>query len=239
MRAIEASPDVSVSSEFGSECSAVCGVLILPIGEGANPNASGAAAAASSSRYFILIITNQNKADDVPALQKLEDQTSVPKEYTVVGGVVSLFFLIFFGIGAGVLCNVIGFLYPAFKSFQALENRVSSEVTQWLIYWVVFSFFSIIEVFVDVLLYWIPFYYSFKVAFLLWAMMPQTRGAKFLYDSFLKDFLKKNESKIDAALKDAKTSAGKVAVEASGAAKEVAATVASSLNKSNGDKKDE
>lgn len=51
MRAIEASPDVSVSSEFGSECSAVCGVLILPIGEGANPNASGAAAAASSSRY--------------------------------------------------------------------------------------------------------------------------------------------------------------------------------------------
>mmetsp|Transcript_26189 Transcript_26189/g.39468 ORF Transcript_26189/g.39468 Transcript_26189/m.39468 type:complete len:193 (+) Transcript_26189:80-658(+) len=181
----------------------------------------------------------RTRLDDVPALQKLEDQTSVPKEYAVVGGVVSLFFLIFFGIGAGVLCNVIGFLYPAFKSFQALENRVSSEVTQWLIYWVVFSFFSIIEVFVDVLLYWIPFYYSFKVAFLLWAMMPQTRGAKFLYDSFLKDFLKKNESKIDAALKDAKTSAGKVAVEASGAAKEVAASVASSLNKSNGDKKDE
>src|SRR5210317_725697 len=94
---------------------------------------------------------------------KLKEQTSVPKEYAVVGGVVSLFFFIFFGIGAGVLCNVIGFLYPAFKSFQALENRVSSEVTQWLIYWVVFSFFSIIEVFIDVLLYWIPFYYSFKV----------------------------------------------------------------------------
>eukprot|EP00574_Skeletonema_japonicum_P006305 CAMPEP_0201726340 /NCGR_PEP_ID=MMETSP0593-20130828/9391_1 /ASSEMBLY_ACC=CAM_ASM_000672 /TAXON_ID=267983 /ORGANISM="Skeletonema japonicum, Strain CCMP2506" /LENGTH=192 /DNA_ID=CAMNT_0048217813 /DNA_START=95 /DNA_END=673 /DNA_ORIENTATION=- len=181
----------------------------------------------------------RTRLDDVPALQKLEEQTSIPKEYAVVSGVVSLFFLIFFGIGAGVLCNVIGFLYPAFKSFQALENRVSSEVTQWLIYWVVFSFFSIIEVFVDVLLYWIPFYYSFKVAFLLWAMMPQTRGAKFLYDSFLKDFLKKNESKIDAALKDAKTSAGKVAVEASGAAKEVAASFASSLNKSSGDKKDE
>mmetsp|Transcript_2099 Transcript_2099/g.3341 ORF Transcript_2099/g.3341 Transcript_2099/m.3341 type:complete len:107 (-) Transcript_2099:2-322(-) len=56
--AMDASPDVSVSSEFGSECSAVCGVfiLILPIGEGANPNESGAAAAASSSRYFIFIL---------------------------------------------------------------------------------------------------------------------------------------------------------------------------------------
>ena len=60
MRAMDASPDVSVSSEFGSERSAVCGVLILPIvgddEEGANPNESGAAAAASSSRYFIFIL---------------------------------------------------------------------------------------------------------------------------------------------------------------------------------------
>ncbi len=98
-------------------------------------------------------------------------------------------------------------------------------MTQWLIYWVVYSFFSIIEVFVDFLLYWIPFYYAFKIAFLLWAMLPQTRGAKFLYDSFLKDFLKSNESKIDAALKDAKSSAGKVAAEATKAAADIADNV--------------
>lgn len=93
----------------------------------------------------------------------------------------------------------------------------------------------IIEVFIDVLLYWIPFYYAFKVAFLLWAMLPQTRGAKFLYDSFLKDFLKSNESKIDAALNNAKASAGKVVEEAQ---KEVA-KVAENVKKSGDDKKDE
>ena len=130
-------------------------------------------------------------------------------------GMSTLFVLIFIGIGAGVLCNLIGFLYPAFKSFQALENRSSNEISQWLIYWVIFSVFSIIEVFINVVLYWIPYYYSFKFAFLMWAMVPQTRGAKFLYDNFLKDFLKKNDSKIDAALNDAKTSAGKVAAEKS------------------------
>ena len=75
---------------------------------------------------------------------------------------------------------------------------------KWLVYWVVFAFFSLIESFIDFLLYWIPFYYAFKLAFLLWAMLPQTKGAKFLYDSFLKDFLKKNESRIDAAMADAK-----------------------------------
>ena len=46
----------------------------------------------------------------------------------------------------------------------------------------------------------------------LW-QLPQTKGAKFLYDSFLKDFLKKNESKIDAALAEAKTTAGAVAAD--------------------------
>lgn len=69
----------------------------------------------------------------------------------------------------------------------------------------VYSLFSIIEVFITSLLYWIPFYYAFKLAFLLWAMLPQTRGAKFLYDSFLKDFLLSTESKIDKAMNTAKT----------------------------------
>lgn len=63
----------------------------------------------------------------------------------------------------------------------------------------------------------------------------RTRGAKFLYDSFLKDFLKSNESKIDAALKDAKSSAGKVASEA----KKAASEVADNVKKSTDDKKDE
>ena len=137
-------------------------------------------------------------------------------------------------MSAATISSIVGFLYPALKSFEALEKR-NGDVTQWLIYWVVYSFFSIIEVFVDFLLYWIPFYYAFNTAFLLCAMLTQTRGAKFLYDSFLKDFLKSNESKIDAALKDAKSSAGKVASEA----KKAASEVADNVKKSTDDKKDE
>jgi receptor expression-enhancing protein 5/6 len=90
-----------------------------------------------------------------------------------------------------------------------------------LIYWVVYAFFSIIEVFVDTLLYWIPFYYTFKMAFLVWAMLPQTKGAKYLYDSFLKDFLKKNESKIDKALNDAQRNASAIVTEAGAATAEL------------------
>ena len=114
-------------------------------------------------------------------------------------------------------------------------------MTQWLIYWVVYSFFSIIEVFVDYLLYWIPFYYAFKMAFLLWAMMPQTRGAKFLYDSFLKDFLKSKESTIDAAMRGAKASVGNAAAAAATATATAttATTVAENVKKSGVEKKGE
>jgi len=75
-------------------------------------------------------------------------------------------------------------------------------------------------------------------------MLPQTKGAKFLYDSFLKDFLKKNESKIDAALDDAKRTARSVGSEVVGMSAEVAAAGAKAVSdmqaaKNGTDKKDE
>ncbi len=130
--------------------------------------------------------------------------TKVPKEYLVIGGGGIFTLLIFFGVGAGVLCSIVGFVYPAFKSFETIETKTKGDDIQWLVYWVIFAFFSLIETFKDFLLYWIPFYYAFKLAFLLWAMLPQTKGSKFLYDSFLKDFLKKSESRIDAAMAESR-----------------------------------
>lgn len=124
-----------------------------------------------------------------------------------------------FGIGIASLTNLVGFVYPAFKSFQAIETATKGDDTQWLVYWVIFALFSIIEVCVDILLYWIPFYYSAKLAFLLWAMLPQTKGSKFLYDSFLKDLLKQNESKIDDVLNQAKKTGGDIASEFSSGGK--------------------
>jgi len=169
------------------------------------------------------LVPIRKKLDKVPVLVKAEELTKIPKEYIVLSGGVLLFSLIFFHTGAGALCSIVGFAYPAFKSFQAIEYNIRGDDTQWLIYWVVFSFFHIIEAFEDYLIYWIPFYFAFKLAFLLWAMLPQTMGAKFLYDSFLKDFLKNNESRIDAALDEAKLSMSRAAAEMAAATAEISA----------------
>jgi receptor expression-enhancing protein 5/6 len=159
----------------------------------------------------------------------LQEQTKIPKEYIVVGAFALFAIATVLMVGVGSLTSIIGFLYPSFKSFQAIETKSKGDDTQWLVYWVIFAFFTIAETFVDYLLYWIPFYYAFKLAFLLWCMLPQTKGAKFLYDSFLKDFLKKNESRIDAALADAKKNAGSIASELAGATNDIASAAISSV----------
>ncbi|EEC50900.1 predicted protein [Phaeodactylum tricornutum CCAP 1055/1] len=179
----------------------------------------------------------RTKLDKYPVLQQAESTTSVPKEFLVLGGGLLFAVLTVFGIGIASLTSLVGFVYPAFKSFQAIETKSKGDDTQWLVYWVIFAFFSIIEVFVDVLLYWIPFYFAFKLAFLLWAMLPQTKGAKFLYESFLKDLLKKNESKIDQALANAKKNSGSFASEFSNAASDIATSAASAVSSTQENKK--
>lgn len=158
-----------------------------------------------------------------------QEKTNIPKEYLVLGASTLFALIVVLAVGIGSLTSIVGFVYPAFKSFQAIETKSKGDDTQWLVYWVIFAFFSIAETFVDYLLYWIPFYYAFKLAFLLWCMLPQTKGAKFLYEAFLKDFLKKNESRIDAALADAKKNASSIASEIAGASSDLASSAAAAV----------
>jgi len=52
-------------------------------------------------------------------------------------------------------------------SFKAIESKEKEDDTQWLIYWVVFAFFTIFNQLFYTLLYFIPFYYLVKVLFYL------------------------------------------------------------------------
>lgn len=64
--------------------------------------------------------------------------------------------------------------------------------------WVVFAVFSVLETASDFVLYWLPFYYAVKVAFLLYCQLPMFRGAEFLYATFLRPLFLKNQQRIDA-----------------------------------------
>lgn len=59
----------------------------------------------------------------------------------------SALFLVLF-VGLGGLTSMVGFVYPTIKSFQAIETKSKGDDTQWLVYWVIFALFSIVETFV-------------------------------------------------------------------------------------------
>ncbi|KAH7152488.1 TB2/DP1, HVA22 family-domain-containing protein [Dactylonectria estremocensis] len=119
-----------------------------------------------------------------PALNNLEKTAGVPKAYAVIGLGALYFFLIIFNLGGQLLTNLAGFVIPAYYSLGALFSANKEDDTQWLTYWVVFSLFTVVEGFVQVV-YWFPFYFVFKFIFLLWLSLPAFRGAELVFRSFL------------------------------------------------------
>lgn len=61
--------------------------------------------------------------------------------------------------------------------------------TQWLTYWVVFSFLSIFESLFGFLVDLIPFYYFIKMGVIVWMYYPSTMGAKVIYEQALRPLL--------------------------------------------------
>lgn len=50
----------------------------------------------------------------------------------------------------------------------------------------VFGFFNFLETFISFVLYWFPFYYTFKTLAIVWLVLPQTQGAKLVYYKLLR-----------------------------------------------------
>lgn len=122
-----------------------------------------------------------------PALNRFEKQTSVPKVYAFLGLVGVYFFLIFFNIAGEFLVNFAGFLIPGYYSLDALFSASKVDDTQWLTYWVVYAFLTVLESAVNAV-YWFPFYYTFKFVLVLWMALPQTGGAQVVFRSFIHPF---------------------------------------------------
>eukprot|EP01025_Chloroclados_australasicus_P032238 TRINITY_DN3266_c0_g1_i3.p1 TRINITY_DN3266_c0_g1~~TRINITY_DN3266_c0_g1_i3.p1 ORF type:complete len:110 (-),score=1.09 TRINITY_DN3266_c0_g1_i3:177-506(-) len=58
-----------------------------------------------------------------------------------------------------------------------------------------------VDTFAYPFLIWVPLYYEIKLMFILWLMLPGTRGAEVLYDNFIWAFLHRYASQYDPTFK--------------------------------------
>lgn len=83
-------------------------------------------------------------------------------------------------------------LYPLYASVRAMESPSKLDDEQWLAYWILYSFVTLMEMVLESLIYWIPIWYELKLLFIAWLVLPNFRGAAFIYDKFVREQLRKH-----------------------------------------------
>ena len=128
----------------------------------------------------------------------IQEKTGVKGIYVVILLVICVF-LVYLNIFDTVITNLLGTLYPAFWTIKSIENDDLAEQKNWLTYWAVFGSFVLIDMFSPVIVKIIPFYFVFKIVFLIMLFMPGSKVGPFIYGILVKKILGKYEEKIDIA----------------------------------------
>ncbi|KAE8615028.1 hypothetical protein XENTR_v10008383 [Xenopus tropicalis] len=99
---------------------------------------------------------------------------------------------------------IFGTLYPAYSSYKAVKTKNVKEYVKWMMYWIVFAFFTTAETLTDIILSWFPFYFELKIAFVIWLLSPYTKGSSVLYRKFVHPTLSSKEKEIDEYIAQAR-----------------------------------
>jgi len=93
---------------------------------------------------------------------------------------------------------ILGILYPAYSSYKAMRTKDRRLYVRWMMYWIVFAAFTMVEIVADVTIGYItPFYSIMKLLFLAWMSSSVTRGSNIIFRHFIYPRLVRHEGKID------------------------------------------
>ncbi|KAG5617516.1 hypothetical protein H5410_017340 [Solanum commersonii] len=76
-----------------------------------------------------------------------------------------------------------------YASVVAIESTSKLDDEQWLAYWILYSFLTLMEMLLQPILQWIPIWYEVKLGIVVWLVLPQFRGAAFIYNKFVREKL--------------------------------------------------
>lgn len=99
-----------------------------------------------------------------------------------------IFFWIFFEFFGTLIRFCTNIIYPVHSSIKSIEKNISNNYEdinilsnrRWFIYWIVYMSFVLVEFLFDKILYWIPFYFSFKLFFVI-SLVIEKKICNFVY----------------------------------------------------------
>eukprot|EP00331_Platyophrya_macrostoma_P009240 CAMPEP_0176434292 /NCGR_PEP_ID=MMETSP0127-20121128/16588_1 /TAXON_ID=938130 /ORGANISM="Platyophrya macrostoma, Strain WH" /LENGTH=197 /DNA_ID=CAMNT_0017816997 /DNA_START=35 /DNA_END=628 /DNA_ORIENTATION=- len=140
--------------------------------------------------------------DDTPHGKKIHEKTHVKASYFALVLLVIFAFWFVFNNGGRFVIFLAGFLYPCYASYKALETPGLNDDSQWLTYWVIFSFIHVSDKVLDYFFTMIPFHNLVKLVFIVFLYHPRTQGAQLIYEKVIRPILLKYEKDIDGQLKN-------------------------------------
>ena len=141
-------------------------------------------------------ILEQSQSTVQEHMSIIEKRTEVNPKVIIGGLLVALILTTTKWFSSYVTC-LVGVLCPTYLSLKAIEGPDEDDDKQYLTYWVVYGLFSVFDLFTAFLIKVIPFYYTIKLAFLIWLFMPNFKGAVVIYNFVVGPLFRKYESKFD------------------------------------------
>lgn len=148
----------------------------------------------------------------------------IPPGVVLLGMLLVLLILVACGKSTSILCDIVGLLYPGYKTYKVIKHfegspsirrAATAELTGaigidgsdpdeqlkfWAKYWIVYSLSYVLKYPIIAFFFWFPFLDLFKLFLTVALFHPRLRGAELVFNVFLFPFLLQYEKQIDSAI---------------------------------------
>jgi len=165
------------------------------------------------------LISNYASVGGLSGVAKsIYDSTGVPTLHLCIGISLVVGSMLTRIFGFAIFGRCFTFLYLVYMTFKIQDETGEIEMKDkiyWLTYWAFYGVWTLFDTSSDFIFYYayneiIPYVDAAKLIFVLWCLLPQTRGAQQIYYLFIHRELQRYEMKIDQTLATVKASLSQV-----------------------------
>ena len=148
----------------------------------------------------VLRIIGIDHLTQLPFVKKISERTKAPPSLIVFGVTVLVVLLclsIYFGT---VMTYITMFLFPAYDSFKAIENKDQANQNRLLTYWMVFGTFFALDEVLRAVFSFLPFFHLIRLALLFAFYSRSINGAEYFYQYVQKPAFERVSGVVDEFL---------------------------------------